>query len=314
MIEIYSSVNESRPPVKQDIITKGCWIRLIRPTDEEVSYVCQELSLDRDELTILLDEEERPRVEHDTKASLILIDTPYVLTEDDVESYTTIPAGFVLLADCIISISLRKNPILDQFAAGKVKNFSTENRVMFILLFLYKNADLFVQILRKIDKRTGEIEKTLKKSTKNEQLFHMLTLSKSLVYITNSLKGNDAVLKKISRSQVAAVNLTEDDRDLLDDAIIENIQALDMAKTFSETISSTMGAFASIINNNANWVMKLFTCFAALLTVPMLVAGFFGMNVAIPFAEQPLAFIMIVLGSLGVSALLLAVMFQRKII
>ena len=108
---------------------------------------------------------------------------------------------------------------------------------MFILLFLYKNADLFVQILRKIDKRIGEIEKTLKKSTKNEQLFHMLTLSKSLVYITNSLKGNDAVLKKISRSQVAAANLTEDDRDLLDDAIIENIQALDMAKTFSETIS-----------------------------------------------------------------------------
>ncbi len=314
MIEIYSSLNESRLPVKQDSITKGCWIRLIRPTDEEVAYVCKALSLDKDELTILLDEEERPRVEHDVGISLILIDTPYVDTEEDIESYTTIPAGFVLLPDNIITVSLRKNPILDQFASGKIKNFSTANRINFILLFLYKNADMFVQILRKIDKRIGEIEQTLKKSTKNEQLFHMLTLSKSLVYITNSLKGNDAVLKKLSRSQVAAANLTEDDRDLLDDAIIENRQALEMAQTFSETISSTMGAFASIINNNVNWIMKLFTCFAAIMAIPMVVAGFFGMNVSIPLEDHPLAFLAIVFGSLGLSALLIFVMLKKRII
>ena len=314
MIEIYSSLNESRLPVKQDSITKGCWIRLIRPTDEEVAYVCKALSLDKDELTILLDEEERPRVEHDVGISLILIDTPYVDTEEDIESYTTIPAGFVLLPDNIITVSLRKNPILDQFASGKIKNFSTANRINFILLFLYKNADMFVQILRKIDKRIGEIEQTLKKSTKNEQLFHMLTFSKSLVYITNSLKGNDAVLKKLSRSQVAAANLTEDDRDLLDDAIIENRQALEMAQTFSETISSTMGAFASIINNNVNWIMKLFTCFAAIMAIPMVVAGFFGMNVSIPLEDHPLAFLAIVFGSLGLSALLIFVMLKKRII
>lgn len=314
MIEIYSSLNESRLPVKQDSITKGCWIRLIRPTDEEVAYVCRVLSLDKDELTILLDEEERPRVEHDVGISLILIDTPYVDTEEDIESYTTIPAGFVLLPDNIITVSLRKNPILDQFASGKIKNFSTANRINFILLFLYKNADMFVQILRKIDKRIGEIEQTLKKSTKNEQLFHMLTLSKSLVYITNSLKGNDAVLKKLSRSQVAAANLTEDDRDLLDDAIIENRQALEMAQTFSETISSTMGAFASIINNNVNWIMKIFTIFAAIMVIPMVVAGFFGMNVSIPLEDHPLAFLAIVFGSLGLSALVIFVLLKKRIL
>jgi len=314
MIEIYSSRNEGRSPVREDSITKGCWIRLIRPTDEELSYVCEALSLDKDELMILLDEEERPRVEYDDDISIILIDTPYVDTGEDIESYTTIPAGFVLLPEYILTVSLRKNPILDQFASGKIKNFSTEDRVRFILLFLYKNADMFVQNLRQIDRRTSEIEKTLKQSTKNEQLFHMLTLSKSLVYITNSLKGNEAVLKKLSRSSVGARMLTEDDRDLLDDAIIENRQALEMAQTFSETIASTMGAFASIINNNANWIMKLFTCFAALLTVPMLVAGYFGMNVDIPLTEHPQAFFLVVLGSLGVSALLLVIMFRKKII
>ncbi len=314
MIQIYSSLNESRLPVLQDSITKGCWIRLIKPTEEELSFVCEQLSIEKSELTVLLDEEERPRVEHDQALSLILIDTPYVVTEDDIESYTTIPAGFVILPDVIISVSLRKNPILDTFSAGKVKNFSTDNHAGFILLFLYKNAGIFVQTLRLIDKRTAEIEKTLKKSTKNEELFHMLALSKSLVYITNSLKGNGGVLEKLSKSQVVAGTLTEDDRDLLDDAIIENSQAMEMAQTYSETISSTMGAFASIINNNVNWIMKLFTSFAAIMAIPMVVAGFFGMNVNVPLNEYPFAFISIVAGTLGISMLLIFVMMKKRIL
>ncbi len=142
----------------------------------------------------------------------------------------------------------------------------------------------------------------------------MLTLSKSLVYIINSLKGNDSVLEKLSKSQTATGTLTEEDRDLLEDVIIENHQALDMAQTFSETISSTMAAFASIINNNVNWIMKLFTCFAAIMIILMVVAGFFGMNVSIPLSDYPLAFIAIVFGSLGLSSLLLFVMLKKKII
>jgi len=314
MIEIYSSVNESRIPVLQDTISKGCWIRLIEPTDEELSLVCGTYSIKKGDLTVLLDEDERPRVEHDEGMSLVLIDTPYVVKEDDIESYTTIPGGFVILPDAIISVSLRKNPILNLFAAGKIKNFSTENKIGFILLFLYRNADLFVQTLRLIDNRMMEIEKTLRKSTKNEELFHMLTLSKSLVYITNSLKGNNSVLEKLSRSQITLVSMTEEDEDLLDDTIIENTQALEMAYTYSETIVSTMGAFASIINNNVNTVMKIFTCFAALITVPMLISGFFGMNVIVPFTEYPFAFVSIIIGSLGLSSVLLLLMVKMKVI
>ena len=314
MIEIYSSLNETGLPIPQEGITKGCWIRLIMPTEEELSFVCDRLSIEKSELTVLLDEEERPRVEHDQDFSLILIDTPYVVSEDDIESYTTIPAGFILLPEVIISVSLRKNPLLDMFSAGKMKNFSTNNHAGFILLFLYKNAGVFVQNLRMIDKRTSEIEKTLKKSTKNEELFHMLTLSKSLVYITNSLKGNAGVLEKLSKSQNVTGTLTEKDRDVLDDAIIENSQAMEMAQTYAETITSTMGAFASIINNNVNWIMKLFTSFAAIMAIPMVVAGFFGMNVAIPMTEYPFAFMSIVVGSLGVSAVLIFVMMKKRIL
>ncbi|HJJ50974.1 MAG TPA: hypothetical protein O0X01_05600, partial [Methanocorpusculum sp.] len=142
MIEIYSSLNETGLPILQESITKGCWIRLIMPTEEELSFVCDRLPIEKSELTVLLDEEERPRVEHDQDFSLILIDTPYVVSEDDIESYTTIPAGFILLPEVIISVSLRKNPLLDMFSAGKIKNFSTDNHAGFILLFLYKNAGI----------------------------------------------------------------------------------------------------------------------------------------------------------------------------
>lgn len=313
MIEIYSSLNETGLPIPQEGITKGCWIRLIMPTEEELSFVCDRLSIEKSELTVLLDEEERPRVEHDQDFSLILIDTPYVVSEDDIESYTTIPAGFILLPEVIISVSLRKNPLLDMFSAGKMKNFSTNNHAGFILLFLVQKC-WGLYNLRMIDKRTSEIEKTLKKSTKNEELFHMLTLSKSLVYITNSLKGNAGVLEKLSKSQNVTGTLTEKDRDVLDDAIIENSQAMEMAQTYAETITSTMGAFASIINNNVNWIMKLFTSFAAIMAIPMVVAGFFGMNVAIPMTEYPFAFISIVVGSLGVSAVLIFVMMKKRIL
>jgi len=314
MIQIYSSVNQAKIPVLQETISKGCWVRMIQPTDDEVSFVCDQFSIEKSELTVLLDEEERPRVEFDGGTSLILIDTPYVVIEDDIESYTTIPAGFILLPEVIISVSLRKNPLLDLFSAGKIKNFSTDNHVGFILLFLYKNAGIFVQNLRMIDKRTTEIEKTLKRSTKNEELFYMLTLSKSLVYIINSLKGNAGVLEKLSKSQNLTGTLTESNRDVLDDAIIENSQAMEMAQTYAETITSTMGAFASIINNNVNWIMKLFTSFAAVMAIPMVVAGFFGMNVGIPLAEYPFIFLLIVAGSLGVSVLLIFVMMKKRIL
>jgi len=314
MINIYSSVNEAKFPVLQETISKGCWVRMIRPTDDEVSFVCDRLSIEKSELMVLLDEEERPRVEYDGDTSIILIDTPYVVKEDDIESYVTIPVGFFILPEVIISVSLCKNPILDLFTQGKIKNFSTENHMDFILLFLYKNAGLFVQNLRLIDKRTNEFEKNLKKSSKNEELFHMLTLSKSLVYIINSLKGNESVLKKLSKPQSPSGILTEEDRDLLDDVIIENHQALDMARIYSETISSTMGAFGSIINNNINWSMKLFTSFAAIMVIPMVVAGFFGMNVSIPLNDYPFAFISIVFGSLGLSSLLLFVMMRKRIL
>lgn len=310
MIDIYLS-GENNTIKTVDEICDGSWIRLIEPTDDEINHVCRILNIEKSDITILLDPEETPRVEHGSDFSLIIADTPYMINDGDIETYQTIPAGFILTPKNIVSISLRKSPVLDSFAKGGLKNVSTSRRTQFILYFLYKNAGLFVSYLRMIDKKTLELEKNLRRSTRNEELFHMLTLSKSLVYITNSLKGNDTVLDKISVSTVTSSKLTENDNELLSDTLIENSQALDMAQNYSATISSTMATFASIINNNANDTMKLFTIVAILLTVPMLVAGFFGMNVPVPFSTYNYSFILIIAASLGISGILMVLVLHK---
>ena len=308
MMEIFSSA--AGVLTAQDTITPGCWIRLIVPSGEEIAAVSRNLGLDSAELMVLLDEEELPRIEQEEHYTLVLVDTPYKQNEDDITSYQTIPAAFVILPDCLLTVSLRRNPILDKFASGKVKNFDTGKPYRFLLQFLYANAGLFVQNLRLIDKKTLEIEKHLKRATKNEELFQVLNLSKSLVYITNSLKGNTGVLEKLTRLSASPDIVSAADRDLLDDTIIENRQAFEMAQNYSATITSTMGTFASIISNNVNGIMKIFTFATVLLTVPMMIAGFFGMNVLVPFAGDALSFWVIIIASLAVSSAAMGLVYR----
>ncbi len=326
MLEIYRTSDDSITPSRVDEITSGCWVRMIRPTEEEITRVCTTLSIPRDDITTLLDDEESPRIEHDEGRTLIIVDTPYVDTDDldensprkpdSVASYSTIPSGFIVMEDIIVTVSLRQNPVIQSFIDGKVKNFSTVKKTRFLLQFLYKNAKLFVLHLRQIDRLTVEIEHTLYKATKNEELYDMLRISKSLVYITTALKANGAVLDKLSRFPTPEVRMYEEDEDLLDDTIIENRQALEMAQTYSSTLGSIMDTCASIINNNVNSIMKLFTVVTILLTIPTMIASFFGMNVLIPdlFSANPFAFLILITGSLSVSAILLWLLFHKRFI
>lgn len=324
MLEIYRSADDSATPVLQNTITSGCWVRLIHPTEDEITRVCAALSIPREDIITLLDDEESPRIERDDGRTLLIVDTPYVNTGDmgstaetpGVTSYSTVPAGFIVMQDVIVTVSLRKNPVLQTFIDGKVKNFTTVKKTRFLLQFLYKNAKLFVQHLRQIDRLTLDVEHTLSKSTKNQELFDMLSISKSLVYITTALKANETVLEKLSRFPTPELRLYEEDDDLLDDAIIENRQALEMAHTYSITLGNIMETCAAIINNNVNSIMKLFTIVTILLTIPTMIASFFGMNVIIPgvFSENPFAFFSIIAGSLSVSAVLLWLLFRKRFV
>ena len=287
-----------------------CWIHLVSPTSQELSWVMEQTGVEPDFLRAPLDEEERSRIETENAQTLILVDTPFVETDDDGEEYVTIPMGIILLEDCIITVCLKDAPLLKEFFKGRVRGFSSKKRNRFILQVLYRNAARFLYYLRRIDKKSTDVEDELHKSMKNKELIAMLKLEKSLVYFSTSLKGNEAVLERLLR--MSFIRQYPDDTDLLEDVIIENKQAIEMCTIYRDILSGTMDAFASVISNNLNIVMKLLATVTIVLSIPTMIASFFGMNFdVIPLGHNPYGFVITIVITLLIS-LLVALFFRKK--
>lgn len=309
MLEIFKTVNDEL--VNLDRFEDGVWVNLINPNEEEITSVCEGLKVECDFVKAALDEEERARIEYENGQTLIMVDAPVIDKDGDTNIYTTIPLGIVLVKESIITVCLKENTIVRDFANNRIKSFFTFFRNRFILQILYKNASQYLQYLRYIDKASSKIEKDLHKSMKNKELIQLLKLEKSLVYFSTSLKANEMVLEKLMKLE--QFKKYPDDTDLLEDVIIENKQAIEMANIYSSILSGTMDAFASVISNNVNIVMKFLTSVTIVMAIPTMVASFFGMNVGLPFKENnPYAFIIILLISIALSAISVYFLAKRK--
>ncbi len=310
MIKMYISSNNDI--IETNTITDGVWINMVNPTMKEVNQIANELNIDPDFINAALDEEERSRIEldDDNNLFLILVDTPCISKHRESNIYETLPIGIISTDKAIVTVSLSDTLVLDPFIKNRVKTFYTYKRSRFILQILYKNASLYLYFLKRIDKQSNIIENELHKSMKNKELIQLLTLEKSLVYFSTSLKSNELVMEKLLRYEF--IKKYEDDKELLEDTIIENKQAIEMAKIYSDILAGTMDAFASIISNNLNIVMKVLTSITIIMAVPTIIASFFGMNVPIPFSDSPLAFLWIILGSIGICLLVGKVMSKKN--
>ncbi|MGG3564158.1 magnesium transporter CorA family protein [Neobacillus rhizosphaerae] len=281
MLEIFKST-ETKVLEKVDVISKGCWVNMYAPTAEEINRVSTDAQVDVDILKDALDDEERPRIERDDGRVYIIVDFPYIVKDETgYEGYETIPIGIILTDECIITVSLKDTPILEEFKRNRVKEFFTFKKTRFALQILFVISSYYLRYLKQINKKTNEIERVVHQSLKNKELYAFLALEKSLVYFTTSLKSNKVVLDKILRFNY--LKMYEEDKDLLEDVIIEKTQAIEMAETYRSILSGMMNAFASIISNNLNIVMKFLTSITIILALPTMVASFYGMNVDIPF-------------------------------
>ena len=233
----------------------GGWIALTNPTAAEILEVSARYEIDIDDLKAPLDEEERSRIEMEDHYTLILVDIPIIEERNEKDWYGTIPMGIIMREDIMITVCLMETPILTAFMEGRVRGFNTYWKTRFILQILYKNASWYLHYLRIIDKKSEEVETRLNKSSKNEELIEVLELEKSLVYFTTSLRSNEVVLEKLLRSE--KIKKYPEDEELLEDVIIENKQAIEMANIYSGILSGTRDAFASIISNNQNTMMKI---------------------------------------------------------
>lgn len=310
MLEIYKS-SETKVLEQVENISKGCWINMYAPSEEEINRVADEANIYVDFIRDALDDEERPRIEREDGQVYIIVDYPYI-THDDAgfPIYETIPIGIVITDECIITVSLKDTPILEVFKNNKIKEFYTFKKNRFALQILAIITSYYLRYLKQINKRTNEIERELHQSMKNKELYAFLALEKSLVYFTTSLKSNKVVLDKILR--FSYIKMYEEDKDLLEDVMIEKIQAIEMAETYSSILSGMMDAFASIISNNVNIVMKFLTSFTIILSFPTIVFSFYGMNVDLPLQKSPHAFWISITVACVLSTLTALIFWKKK--
>lgn len=282
MMEIYKTIDNKLTKIES--FEEGTWINLVNPDESEIAFVAEALDIELDMLKAALDEEERARIETDDGKTLIIVDTPVIEKESKMNVYSTLPLGIILLKQNIVTICLRSDTLLLDFITGKIKLFYTHYKTRFILQILNRNAARYLQYLRHIDKITYRIEQDLHKSMKNKELFQMLKLEKSLVYFSTALKANEVVLEKLLKYE--HVKSYIEDTELLEDTIIENKQAIEMANIYSSILNGTMHSFASIISNNLNMMMKFLTSVTIIMAIPTMVSSFFGMNVDLPIKKE----------------------------
>jgi magnesium transporter len=308
MIKFFKSVNDELSVT--ETFEDGVWVYLINPTENEIAQATAVTGIDAEFIRPALDEEERPRIENDNGQTLILVDIPTVENDGTTNVFSTVPLGIAYSKDAIVTVCLKETPILSDFINKRVKSFYTYFKSRFILQILFKSATLYLLYLRSIEKISNKIENDLQRSMKNKELTQLLKLEKSLVYFSTSLKSNESVLEKMLKLE--AIKRFEEDQDLLEDVIIENKQAIEMTNIYSSILSGTMDAFASIISNNLNIVMKSLTIITIALSVPTAISGFFGMNVPNFFQDNPMAFPIIVGGTILLSAITSILLFRRR--
>ena len=292
-------------------IKKDCWIDLVNPTINEIKEISSMTNTDEDLLNKLMDDEELPRIEVGNNATLIVVDTPYIIDSKYKHRLNTDPLGIIINNyGYFITISLKKHMFFNNFKQNKIKDFDVKKRTKFVIQILLSIASTYQKELYSINNYITDKEKTLYKSTDNNELVDLLNIEKTLVYFTTSLKANEVVLEKLSKGNV--LKLYEDDNDLMEDAIIENKQAIEMSNIYREILTSMNDTYATIISNNLNHIMKFLAGITIVFSIPTMVASFIGMNVPLgKVGTSSLSFILIIVCSFILS-LIIAFILKRK--
>lgn len=281
---------------QSDQVVKDCWVDVRNVSKEDLTRLEKEFAIAPELLADIMDIDEQARIEKEDEYTAIIVRLPVFDNSFEV-SYFTVPVGIILYPDKIVTICQRSSDVLDDLTGHRVRDFSVKNKNTFVLNLMGRAALSYLRALKELNKKTAIIEHELQKSVKNNELVQLLSIQKSLVFFTTSIKTNELLLEKLQKSPF--IHFKEEEQELLEDVLTDNKQAIEMANIYSSILTGTMDAFASVISNNLNMVMKKLTIVSIVLMIPSMVAGFYGMNVALPFQASPFAFA----GIFGVSIL-----------
>ena len=306
MVNIFKTAEHGLSMLTEPV--DGCWINAINPTGEEINWL-QGLGIPQDYIIYPLDVDERSRTERENGELLIVLRIPHYNGPTADIPYTTLPLGIILSDRFLVTVCKNENDLLKEFTSGKVKNLATGKRLRFVLRLLLSTATRYLAHLREINHRVEALEDQLQLSTRNKEVLELLKYQKSLTYFTTALKSNELMMERLGRSQI--FKAYPEDEDLLEDVITENQQAIEMTIISSNILSGMMDAFASIISNNLNAVMKFLAAITVVLSLPTMIASFYGMNVDLPFDHLPSAYIYPFVASLAIVIAVLYV-FNRR--
>jgi magnesium transporter len=201
--------------------------------------------------------------------------------------YITIPICIILTHNQIVTVNSFENEAIKKFL-NSFQNRHPDKKSMMVLKIFEKITANFQDYLKEINQRRNSLEQKLYDANRNEELLQLMRIQKSLVYFITALRSNELLMMKLARTNV--LQLTDDEKDFLDDLVVETSQALETANTYTTILSSSLDAFASIISNNQNEVLKRLTTLTIFLSVPVLIASIYGMNVPIPYKDTHYAF------------------------
>lgn len=300
--------NEQGLQVLENFVN-GCWVNVIDPTAEEISQL-EEWGVYPEYVQYSLDLDEMARTERDEDYVFILLRIPYYNGAAADIPYTSIPLGILVFSNFVVTICRSDNDINRILCNGKYRGLRTGKRYRFVLYALLETATRYLAHLREINKMVEVTEDRLQASTQNKELLELLKYQKSLTYFATALRSNELMMERLRRMQM--FTQYEEDQDLLEDVLTENQQAIQMASIYSEILAGLMDAFASIISNNLNVVMKALAALTIILNMPVIVSSFYGMNVGLPGQEDPLAFANILAISILLSIVAIFIFYKRK--
>lgn len=265
---------------RTDAFLQGCWVDMVNPNDDECDEIAALTGVPEDMIKAALDEEERARTEFDDGCSMFVVDCPLIEEGEGGDAYTTLPLAVIYNKKCILTVCLKGNTVLKEFISGR-ESVKTGAPVLFLLKFMLGNVKRFLYCLKQIDRKNHRIQSEMGKTMRNSQIIQLLDLQNSLVYFSTSLNSNERVHEKLAK--IESVANREEYRDLYDDVLIECKQAIETCNIYKNILSVTMDAYGSVISNNANDTMSKLTIITIILAVPTMIAGFWGMNMTVPF-------------------------------
>lgn len=310
MINYYRTDNNVLRELQE--CAEGAWIKLTGPTNEELGAIANRFDIDITDIRAALDDEESARIHLEDGYTLILEDIPMTEIRNNTEAYTTIPLGIIVTPQNIITVCASETPILNYFINNPVKEFSTKKQMRFVYQILYQSSASYQMHLRTIDRKRVQIEGRIYKNTEDADLISLYELESNLVYFATSLRGNAMVLERLTRYE--RIKQYPEDKEFLDDVIIEHKQAIEMTQIYRDIINGTRELLSTIINNRMNNIMKYLAAITIVMSIPTIISGLYGMNVnteGMPFAGSIAGFGVICMMT-AVICTALVIVFRKK--